>query len=134
MEKLTENNPRFCAKYVKNIGIAKEKKLGFYHVFELNGKLYVRAHNLDVNVGDKVWIAKKIKTPNKEWSVHEIIVPEDYWYYKFHANKTAKEQRQTTYVAKAKTWFGNQRYIIQEVKKVAKNTRDSESVLLIDKI
>ena len=121
MEKLTENHPRFCAKYVKNIGVAKEKKLGFYHVFDLNGKLYVRAHNLDVNVGDKVWIAKKIKTPNKEWSVHEIIVPEDYWYYKFHANKTAKEQRQTTYVAKAKTWFGNQRYIIQEVKKLAKN-------------
>ena len=85
MEKLTENDPRFCAKYVKNIGIAKEKKLGFYHVFEINGKLYVRAHNLDVNVGDKVWIAKKIKTPNKEWNVHEIVIPEDYWHYEFHA-------------------------------------------------
>ncbi len=115
MEKLSVNHPRFCAKYVKHIGVAKETKVGWTRVFEMNGKFFIIRRDAEFKIGDKVWIAKKIPTPDQQWNVHEVILPEDYWTYSFHMSKDPKEQRKNTYNPRAKYWFGKQCYVIEEV-------------------
>ena len=114
MEKLSVNHPRFCAKYVKPIGVAKETKVGWTRVFEMNGKIYIISRNRDYKVGQKVWIAKKIPMPGEQWNVHEIELPEHHWTYEYYQNLTAKEQRTTPYQPKARYWFGSKCYIIEE--------------------
>jgi len=114
MEKSSTNHPRFCAKYVKPIGVAKETKVGWTRVFEMNGKFYIISRHNDYKIGQKVWIAKKNPTPGQTWNVHEITIPEHYWNYEYHHELTAKEQRTTPYEPRPRYWFGTQCYIIEE--------------------
>jgi len=115
MEKLARNHPRFCAKYIKEIGIAKEERIGWCRAINLNGTRFIYQQlGRTFNPGDKVLIAKRIPHPGNEWTIHEIILAEDYWTYEYFMDKTAKEQRTKPYEPRAHSWFGRNTYIVEE--------------------
>lgn len=114
MEKLSKNHPRFCAKYVQKIGIAKQEKVGWQRVFKLHGKYFICSYGDTYQPGDKVLVVKRVPNPGNEWIVHEIILCEDYWHYEYFMNRSAKEQRTTPYKPVASGWFGRGRYIVTE--------------------
>lgn len=111
----TKNHPRFCAKYVKQLGVAKQQKIGWNRFLMCEGKYYIYKYSSDYKVGDKVLVAKKIPLPGQQYDLHEVALAEDYWYYEWHMKKTAKEQRTNPYEPKAKNWFGRGRYIVEQV-------------------
>lgn len=114
MEIFTSNEPRFCAQYVKHVGLAQEEKVGWTRVFKLNGVYYIRQLNGDFTVGQNVLIAKKIPLPGGKWNVHEIKLAEDFWFYSHHAKRTPKEKRSMDYQPRAKTWLGKT-LILEEI-------------------
>ena len=116
MEKFDKNHPRFCAQYVKKIGVAKEEKIGWCNVIKFENKFYIyQQFNKTYQPGDKVFIAKKIPKPGNQWTIHEIILAEDFWFYEFFATRTQKEQITTSYVPIVKNYFGKKTYIIKQV-------------------
>lgn len=116
MEKLNKNNPRFCAKYIKKIGLAKEQKNGWYRVIKCDSKYFLyQGLEKQYSIGDNVVIAKRVPLPGSQWTIHEVKLCEEYWYYESFMNRSAKDQRKTIYEPKARTWFDCNTYIVQEV-------------------
>ena len=115
MEILSKNHPRFCAKYVKAVGIAEKIKVGWDSFYLLDGKYYVVYSSCMglPEIGQHVLLAKKVKLPNNLWEVHEIVLPECYWYYVnwyyvIHMNKCTKKQRSDNYVPSANMYCGGE--------------------------
>lgn len=83
MEKLFTNHPRFCAKYVKPIGVAKETKVGWTCVFEMNGKFYIIFVIMIIKFTKKFGLLKKSNTRSNmecswnhnSWTLLELWIP-----------------------------------------------------------
>lgn len=116
MEKLNKNNPRFCAQYVEEVGIAKEQKIGWCRAFKIEGKFFIYQRiNQDHKVGDIVFIAKKIPLPGREWKIHKVKLGEEYWGYEYFMGKTAKDQRIAPYTPRTQSWFHGSTMVVEEV-------------------
>lgn len=110
MEMLDKNHSRFCAKYVRQVGVAQEFSIGWFRVFKMHDKYYMRATRSysDYKVGQKILYAKRIKDNKKQFVLHEIIIPEHYLLYQYYYNKE-------NYEPIANINLGIQSYIIEEV-------------------
>lgn len=100
MEILSKNHPRFCARYISKVGVAKEIKVGWDRVYVLNGQYYMQWQHCSDTLplaGQIVLIANKVALPNDLWELHNIVMPECYWAYLYFANKSAKSQRTVMY-------------------------------------
>lgn len=115
METLHKNHPRFCAQYIKQVGVAKEERIGWCRALKLDDKFYIYQHlTTQHKVGDTVLIAKRIAQPGREWMLHEIKLGEDYWTYQYFMNKTAKEQRTNPYQARTQGWWSSDTFIVEQ--------------------
>lgn len=115
MEKLAKNHPRFCSQYIQKIGVAKEERIGWCRAINFEGKRFIYQQlGKTVKPGDKVLIAKRIPHPGNEWTIHEIILAEDYWTYEYSMDKSAKDQRINPYEPRANGWFGRNTKIVEE--------------------
>lgn len=115
MEKLNKNHPRFCSQYVKQVGVAKEERIGWCRALKFEGKLFIYQHvTTKHNVGDIVFIAKRIPLPGRKWTIHQVKLGEHYWHYQHFMNRTAKEQRTIPYEPQAQGWWNRNTFIIEE--------------------
>jgi len=120
MDKLKKNNARFCAKYVKYIGEGFTKRRFRGEVLKINGEEFAFGihHSNDFEVGDMVYLAKRIPTVKgkpQKWEVHQITLPEEYWHYEYWEKKTPKEKRIHAPKPRPVTWFGNNRFIVTKL-------------------
>ncbi len=121
MDKLKKNDARFCAKYIKFVGVGFIKRNLRGENLKINGEEFAfGCHNSrDLEVGDMVYLAKRIptfKSQPERWEVHLITLAEDYWHYEYWEKKTPKEKRIYARKPYPVTWFGNNRFIVKKVK------------------
>lgn len=114
----SKNHPDFCAKYVRHVGTAKCIVVGWTNVYQLNDKYFIRWDSSApvLKVGQKVWVAKKVKLPNDQWEVHEVELPECYWGYSLYMKRSVEQQRMMKYepqVGMGRNW--GDRVILQPV-------------------
>lgn len=119
MEKLKRNHARFCAKYVKFFGVGySQRNMGCQSLI-VNGKKFgCRLKHGDFKVGDVVYIAKRIPTlrsQESKWEIHQIELPEAYWWYENYEAYSPKEKRTNPYNPHPETWFGPQSYIVEKL-------------------
>lgn len=114
MEKFEKNHPRFCSQYVKKIGVAKQQRMGWCTLLNLDGKNYIyQGLTKQYKPGDIVFIAKRIALPGKQWTIHQVRLGECFWHYEMFMKKSPKEQRKTPYIAQAQGWWANNTYIVE---------------------
>lgn len=121
MEKLDKTNARFCAKYVKFVGVAYTKRgnCGIGMVVDGIKFGFDYSSSRDFQVGEKVYIAKRIPTQRHEdqkWEIHQIELPEVYWNYEYFMTRPNKQQRAFPYTPMAQTWFGSNTRIVKKIK------------------
>ena len=114
---LDRNNPRFCARYIKKLGYVQgpfkpvkpsDPPMGFYVMEMADGskKKYARLTPWDpsITIGAEIILGKLETTPRsqiKTWSVHKVIVPENYWYYEMvHDRENTPSKKIYTPIAK----------------------------------
>lgn len=121
MDKLKKNHARFCAKYVRFVGVGFTKRRFRGENLTIGSEEFCFNYPSlnDVNVGDVVYLAKRVPTVRgqpQKWEVHQITVPESYWWYEHCEDRTPKEKRVNPYKPYAVTWFGSNRFIVQKLK------------------
>ena len=101
---LSKNDPRFCAKFIKCIGVFQELP---FNKFQFENTLYSISNkpSRDYEIGDHILLGKKIPQPNSGWIVYEIAIPEHYWTYEYFEKLSPKEKRIKQYNPRPKTWF-----------------------------
>ncbi len=113
METVTKNHPRFCAQYRGFIGCAVAHRFGWLQYFEIDGMYYVREYGVqDYQVGDTIYVAKKIPLPGHHWNIHAMTVPETFWNYESYQKRTPKQQREQPYEPYPQTWFNHGRVVV----------------------
>jgi hypothetical protein len=121
VEVLRKNHPRFCSKYVRFIGLAETPRKQRPSLSSLNigNQSFSRVWgSSDLNVGDRVFIAKEVPTLRgraRIWAVHEIILPEAYWRYESYEKDVASgriNRRKNPYVPYVETRLGHCTYIV----------------------
>jgi hypothetical protein len=123
MDKLVKNHARFCAKYVKYVGVGYTKRKTQFQGLVVNGEKFefIQYTAKDLEIGDVVYIAKRVpthKSQDYQWEIHQIKLAEAYWHYDFyerHHGKTAKERRITPYKPYVQTWFGSNTLLIAKL-------------------
>jgi hypothetical protein len=119
MDKLEKNHARFCAKYVKFVGVAFNNRKT-REILTINGEAFAFKYpsSNDFKVGDVVYLAKRIPTVKgqpQKWEVHQIVLPELYWWYEYNERRTPKEKRVKPYEPMANYWFGRNRFIVTKL-------------------
>ena len=121
MDKLKKNHARFCAKYVGFVGVGFTNRKNFAETLKINGEEFAFKYPSldDFKVGDVVYLAKRVPTVRgqpQKWEVHQVTVPESYWWYEHCEDRTPKEKRVKPYVPYANAWFGNNQFIVRKLK------------------